>query len=64
MADFETPPLQPEHPLSRLPSMHCPDCHGHMEYRGERANAIARKVRDHAFYCPVCEMEILRPHKV
>jgi len=34
-----------------------------MEYRGERVNLIARKVRDHVFHCPICEIEILRPYK-
>ncbi len=64
MTDIETPSIQPEQPPGPTSSMLCPDCRSRMDYRGERTNPVARKIRDDVFYCPVCKTEILRPHKV
>jgi predicted RNA-binding Zn-ribbon protein involved in translation (DUF1610 family) len=47
-----------------MPSLQCPDCGTRMDYRGERVKALVPGIREEIFYCPVCDIEILRPRKI
>jgi predicted RNA-binding Zn-ribbon protein involved in translation (DUF1610 family) len=64
MTNFETPPIQPDLPPGRMLSLQCPDCGTRMDYRGERVKALVPGIREEIFYCPVCDIEILRPRKI